>query len=126
MKSKGFTLIELLTTISVLAIVAAIATPIVTNVIKNNKRRAAEASIANIEHAADIYYYNNGGISETVFRCQNRVCSNGETSLDIKGTIPESGEIKIDKEGNVVLSDLFINGYFCHKKDNKYTCEKNN
>lgn len=126
MKSRGFTLIELLTIISVLSIIALIAAPVVTNVKENNRRKAAEASIANIEHAADIYYYNNGGLSETIFICDGGVCSDGQTVLDVNGNIPESGQIRIDKDGNITLSSLIIDGYLCYKKDNNYICEKNN
>lgn len=124
MKSKGFTLVELLAAICILAMIAAIGTPIIMNVINNNKRKAAEASIANIAHAADIYYYNNGGVSDTIFRCNNGVCSNGETALDIKGAIPESGQIRIDKEGNVLLHAVLIKGHYCYKYEEGYKCDK--
>lgn len=124
MKTKGFTLMELLAVIIIMAIIALIATPIIINIIENNNRKAAEASIANIEHAADIYYYNNGGLSEVTFNCHDGVCSNENTILDISGTIPESGQIRIDKEGNIFLNSLIIKNYFCYKDNGNYTCEK--
>ena len=55
MKKKGFTLIELLAVIVILAIIALIAVPIVLNIIEDSNKKAAEASMENIEEAAKLY-----------------------------------------------------------------------
>ena len=54
MKKKGFTLIELLAVIVVLAILALIATPIVTTTIKNAKKGSAEVSAQQYIRAVEL------------------------------------------------------------------------
>ena len=87
MKKKGFTLIELLAVIVILAILALIITPVVSNIIKNAKRganaRSVEGHIKNVELAmmnevfknhTDIKAYDNGDISALTITNDNITC----------------------------------------------------
>ena len=101
MKKKGFTLIELLTVILILGIIALIAIPTVTNIIKESKRGAFKASVQNIigavetecqleqmkgEELTTTYTFTNGSI---------------DNDLNIKGDLPKSGTITVDSSCNV-------------------------
>lgn len=124
--NKGFTLIELLSVIVVLAIIALIATPIVMNLIEKSQKEAVSLSIASIEKAAGLYFYNakisgNSGITE--FTCEDGVCSNGSDILEIDGTGPDSGTIIIDKDGNILISSIVIDGYACIQEPNQNACK---
>jgi len=127
MRKRGFTLIELLATIVILAIIALIATPIVMNVIENYKKGVAEQSAKNLEHIAQVYYYDNkikAGFNDIKFICNGENCSNGDKVLSINGKVPESGNISITKDGIVTLNSIVIKGYTCYKQNESYTCEK--
>ncbi len=127
MKKKGFTLIELLAVIVILAIIALIATPIVMNLIENSRKGAAERSAENLEHSAEIYYYNkklDGGFPGITFTCKNGSCSSNDETLEISGKAPEAGSVIINKDGTITLSSIVINGYTCYKEGDSYTCDK--
>ncbi len=127
MKKKGFTLIELLAVIVILAIIALIATPIVMNVIENSRKGAAERSVENLEHSAEIYYYNkklDGGFPGITFTCKNGSCSSNDETLEISGKTPEVGSVIINKDGTITLSSIVIDGYTCYKEGDSYTCDK--
>ena len=55
MNKKGFTLIELLAVIVILAIIALIATPIITGIVANVKKGGAESSALGWIDAVDKY-----------------------------------------------------------------------
>ncbi len=59
MKKKGFTLIELLAVIVILAIIAIISAPIITDLINKSRYGAFGVTKKNIEHAAELYYAKN-------------------------------------------------------------------
>lgn len=127
MKKQGFTIVELLSVIIIIAIIALIATPIVMNIIEKTRKSTAEKSISNIEHVAEVYYYDkkvNGHFTGTTFTCNGKNCSNGVDVLAINGDIPTEGKIMIDQKGNVTLKAMLINEYACSKEDDKYNCIK--
>lgn len=129
MKKRGFTLVELIAIIVILSIIALITTPIIMNVIESARKSAAERSIDNIKHAAELYYYKTKldfGFSPVTFICKDGACSNGETKLNINGNIPERGSITINKQGTVTLNSLVVNGYICYEDGDSYLCDKAN
>jgi prepilin-type N-terminal cleavage/methylation domain-containing protein len=71
MKKKGFTLIELLAVIVILAIIALIVTPIVSNIIgsarKASNARSVEGHIKNIEYAVMQKTFLEGGAGATLY-----------------------------------------------------------
>lgn len=56
---KGFTLVEILAVFTIIGIIAAISTPIVTNVFKDAKNKAYEEQISLIKDAARSYMASN-------------------------------------------------------------------
>ena len=106
-KKYGFTLIELLAVIVVLAIIALIATPIVTNVIEKSKKGAAIESGNNLIHSAEIYFMTTSpryGKIDVL-----------DPNLNYNGKKPELGEVEITKEGKTRIY-AYINGYCVTKE----------
>lgn len=121
MMKKGFTLVELLAVIVIIAIIAVITSPIVINVVNNTKVKGFEDSAISLLKAAQ-NYYNSQPLDEVVklplqitFKNQNEtnVYTNAQTNqdetstkrlLDYSGTNPDSGTIKIDKDGKVSMA----------------------
>jgi type IV pilus assembly protein PilA len=106
---KGFTLIELLAVIVVLAIIALIATPIVMNTIKNAKKGAAERSADNyvkaVEQKVAESRIDGTKIANRTYNIQpdGNLCpasgcgenDKDKITIDMSGTKPTSGKIKI-------------------------------
>ena len=106
-KKYGFTLIELLAVIVVLAIIALIATPIVTNVIEKSKKGTAIESGNNLIHSAEIYFMTTSpryGKIDVL-----------DPNLNYNGKKPELGEVEITKEGKTRIY-AYINGYCVTKE----------
>ena len=123
-EKKGFTLIELLAVIVILAIIALIATPIVLNLISKARRGAAEDSGYGLRKAAQLYYTESllkaTSFSEITFKCDGTSCTqdpapaNGTAAvLDIDGTVPETGTIKIKSNGEIETANIKIGGFDC-------------
>lgn len=112
MKSKkGFTLLELLAVIVVLAIIALIVTPFVTNAIKEAREGAAKNSAYGIISAAELYYAeqmaaNAGYFDAVTFTwAEDGTLSSTPTgkTFTFKGDKPKSGSITIDSNGVVTI-----------------------
>jgi prepilin-type N-terminal cleavage/methylation domain-containing protein len=118
---KAFTLVELLAVIVILGIIATITIPIVINVYKTSKEKTFKDSAEAILKSANNYYnssylgdeiklpllitFNNQG--ETTKYKSNKVSTCQSTTtrlLDYNGINPDSGNIYIDKEGQVALA----------------------
>ncbi len=122
---KGFTLIELLAVIVILAIIALIATPIILGVVNDSRMKAAEDSAYGVVKSVQL------AISESQitdnpqdsafidFSESNR--NVGTKVVRISGTEPTEGTVAIDSQGNVTVSNLKINNYYCNGTD-KITC----
>ncbi len=107
MRKNGFTLIELLTVIVVLAIIALIATPIVTKTIENSKKQSAIESVNNIIKTAEMYFV-------TATPNYGRLNLLDE-NLSYNGQQPESGEIELNKDGDSRIY-VYVSGYCVTKE----------
>ena len=107
MRKNGFTLIELLTVIVVLAIIALIATPIVTKTIENSKKQSAIESVNNIIKTAEMYFV-------TATPNYGRLNLLDE-KLSYNGQQPESGEIELNKDGDSRIY-VYVSGYCVTKE----------
>ena len=121
MKNKGFTLVELLAVIAILAIIATITVPIVINVFNQAEDKAFEDDAMSLSKAADNYYtsltlsdntkipllitYSNKKETNKYLNNGNNRCETStDRILEYSGQTPDSGNIYIDKNGNVSLA----------------------
>ena len=113
MKKKGFTLIELLAVIVILAVIALILVPLVSNIVDNARKETAKRSVENYILAA-----NNAGAISLVDK--NRgidikedyyIFETGETDaellkIDIKGERPKYAYLEFDVNNKTVSISL--------------------
>ncbi len=112
-------MIELLAVIVILAVIALIATPIILHIIENARFGAAKSSAIGYVEASEkgvIIHLMENRKNKITGDCtaKGNVLTCGETALtlDVKGSLPSSGTITFDKNGNVSsVKDLIINGY---------------
>ena len=113
-KRRGFTLIELLAVIVILAIIALIAVPVIMNIISSARKSAFEDTAYGLVSAGEMYYagalLNDGMSGDTEFTIENGEFT-GTNKLDVKGSLPGSGKIKVSKDGKVALA--ITNGSIC-------------
>lgn len=127
---KGFTLIELLAVIIILAVLAVIVTPIISNIIKNTKKSAFKQSIIGIISASENYVakviLENGGaiIYPIEFTCDGNTCTDGNQSLEFAGTVPLSGKVTIAGLKDIYVTNI-TNGVYCYSGD-KANLEESN
>ena len=141
-RSKGFTLIELLAVIVILAIIALIAVPQVLKILNKARLSSAEDSTYGIVKSAENYITefmlkNNGELpnQDLTFSCGNEGCSLNEKDklssynltdlekLDYKGTEATGGLVKVNKNGNIEVNKVTINGFKCnYPVDEKAKC----
>src|SRR5574344_77914 len=128
-KVKGFTLIELLAVIIILAVLALILVPVITNIIETSKKESFKDSAYGLVETAKIYYttkmsQNMGKFTTTTFTVINgaMTSSNGDT-LDFNGEVPVGDSwIKINDEGNIAM--LITNGkYYASKSTHRVELE---
>lgn len=109
MRKNGFTLVELLAVIAIIGLVATIAVPVILSSVNSTKEQAFMDNAKSLQEASNTYYqeqhllptmalpllvtYNNG----TATYC------NGRPKLDYTGKGPDSGNIYIDKTGNIEM-----------------------
>ena len=108
MKSRGFTLIELLGVLIILAVLALIATPVVTGIISSSKELTIELSLKSIQKEVDTIYY------EAKMNGQKLVNEDIYDSVveNLEGKKPDSGEIYINKNGDYAILLVFNNQYY--------------
>nr|MBP3259090.1 prepilin-type N-terminal cleavage/methylation domain-containing protein [Bacilli bacterium] len=118
MKEKGFTLIELLAVIVILAIIALIITPIISNVIDASRKAAFKESVNGIIDSGGSYLQeyilaHNDELNDfpVEFPCDGTKCGNDEFTLTFKGNVPKSGNIIIQRDG--ILAEYITDGKYC-------------
>lgn len=125
-EGKGFTLIELLAVIVVLSIIIIIAIPMIVNEIEEAEKGAFRNTAYGIIEAAELEHsksvLRDNRIEEITYTYENgkeKASIEGQ-KLDYKGTRPQNGFVKINKNGEVALA--IHNGKYCAKKG--YTSDK--
>ncbi len=109
----GFTLIELLAVIIILSIIALITVPVIMNIIERANKSAFKDSAYGIIKAGELHYADKlldpaGMTNDITFTFPEA------TGLDIKGSRPKSGNMKVTKDGKIELA--ISNGKWCARK----------
>ena len=117
LQTRGFTLVEILAVIIILAAITLITVPIVTNAVKSARKGSFKVSAQNIVKAANQYYGNHGfemdKISTFDFSKNEGKNEAGEQLL-LSGKMPLSGKVIVDKQGNIMLSDISDGTYYAN------------
>ena len=109
MKKSGFTLVELLAVIVVLAVISAIAFPIVGDIIDNSEEKAYEQQIKTIERAARNWVANNSNLlieMDSDDNMVNRSCYLYLSDLKDLGYLENEETINPNNDEN--LDDIMI------------------
>ena len=118
---KGFTLVELLGVLAILAIIATITVPIIVNVFNKASDDAFEDNAMSLSKAADNYYsastldaytklpllitFNNGKETNKYLNNENKQCeTSNDRMMEYSGENPDSGNIFIDRNGDIYLA----------------------
>ena len=125
---KGFTLIELLAVVTILGILALIATPMILNVIEDTKKSAAQASaneyINGLNIAISTKELSSAFTSNyCTINSSGLTCSNDELEYNPKGTKPTLGYMAIEN-GEVRDYTLCIGNYKITQQGDSITTEK--
>jgi len=130
---KGFTLIELLAVIVILAIIALIAVPVVLNLLEKSRLSAAEDTAYSVLNAAELYYAETlldaptEAFADTTFVMPGDIAASEaeEDKLQLKGTKPTAGSVKVNARGvATIVEPLIINGLTCSQVGTEVNCER--
>ena len=114
---KGFTLIELLAVIVILAVIALIVTPVISNIIKSSKKSAARQSAIGYVKAVDTT--NQAELLKSpnlANRFEYEVDING-LGVEASGKVPTAGSVNII-DNKVYSATLCVDNYVVEYKDN--------
>ena len=115
MKKKGFTLMELLAVIVILAVLALITIPIVSNLIKNSKKEAFRISVGQVSDNIFFHYTKDwlieGMDEDKVFDFETH---QNLDLLTVSGSLPTSGSMSINPQGKISIN--VSNGVYCAVK----------
>ncbi len=119
MNKKGFTLIELLAVIVILAIIALILTPVISNVIESAREAAFKQTINGVLSAAESYVTehildNNGTDMQypITFTCDGVSCKDeNNNELVFNGKVPITGTVIIEE--NTIRAEELCDGKQC-------------
>ena len=113
-REKGFTLIELLAVIVILAVVALIATTSIIQIIDRAEKGALEDSAYGIIEAGSVFYIdhilpetgkeNNERYNFEVIENKFVNVKNKEEKLAFKGSMPKSGKLQINANGDTAIA----------------------
>ena len=118
MKKQGFTLIELLAVIVILAIIAVVATPIITGIIEDSKKASFERSAEGVVEATKFDIPEKLTEAGYTYEFENGEIDLGE-NVKINNAKKLSGTIKYNKDGEV--SYAIHNDKWCVIKNNNET-----
>ena len=117
-KKKGFTLIELLAVIVILAIIAVVATPIITGIIEDSKKASFERSAEGVVEATKFDIPEKLTEAGYTYEFENGEIDLGE-NVKVNNAKNLSGTIKYNKDGEV--SYAIHNEKWCVVKKNNET-----
>ena len=134
MKNKGFTLAELLAVIAILAIIATITTPIILNVLNESKINAFKDNAMSLNRTAQNYYaassissnvklpilitFNQKNETNKYLNNETNSCeTSDERILEYNGQNPDSGNIFINKNGDISMAIYNKDTSVCAKKN---------
>ena len=117
-KNKGFTLIELLAVIVILAIIAVVATPIITGIIEDSKKASFERSAEGVVEATKFDIPEKLTEAGYTYEFENGEIDLGE-NVKVNNAKNLSGTIKYNKDGEV--SYAIHNDKWCIEKKNNET-----
>ena len=113
---KGFSLVELITVIVLIGIIALIATTVVNYIIIGVNKKSVENLAYGIIRAGDIYYSKKDmkgeELEDEIFNFPSDI-----GNLEIKGKLPEKGNMKINEKGDISLA--ITSGKYCVTKGYK-------
>ena len=113
---KGFTLVELLAVVIILGILAVVIVPKIQQTIKDSKKNTYEASAHAIDREVEVFYANQK-INQSNFNgCEYNFTTGNNTceGFEFKGEKPESGGLKISKDGKSAFGLKFDD--YCYSK----------
>lgn len=131
MNKKGFTTAEVLSVITILALIALIVVPLLTNIISSSREKAFEQSIQYIRIASANYVrdyqlvHGTDVVFPVTFTCDGTSCKNSSDEiLEISGKIPVSGNIIIDGVDRVYIDKISNGTYYASGQDDEIIITK--
>ncbi len=108
-KKKGFTLVEILAVVIILGIISVIVYPVLNKMLKDNRKRAFEASLSSVVRAAELYKTDNNN-TLGIIDYDDNVIDMSNLGKWKAGTLTD----KVDTDGSTkIYLTGFYDGEFC-------------